>query len=377
MIQRNCYLCGSSKQTRLQLNEDLGLTGTYVICDNCTLVFHSPTKSQDEFAAFYRNQYSTDYHESMQMQDDFATQRVNFLSKYFSPAQKGNILEIGCSIGSFLNVVYKQGYSITGVEPSQDFVARAKSMYNLDIHNGVYEDLPFHKGKYQLICLFHALEHVVNPVEYLERMRMELRDDGVLYIVVPTFAEHQLSIVFKSIHPTVFTEATLERLLLSTGFKLTVIKTSGSNISVIASKNIAKEFVLPPVQETKEKTLEAINTHLTRRQNCIDKIQQILLALSDGSEVAIFGSGHTLLDLDAIYSLRKLNITHVYDSDPEKCGRKILHFTVSAGKYVNEFAGRYIVIASYAYQEELANNLSFLEKRGVKIVTLYDKSGRE
>ncbi|WP_293875416.1 class I SAM-dependent methyltransferase [Flavobacterium sp.] len=98
-------------------------------------------------------------------------------------ASVGSLLDIGAGTGDFLVVAKKDGWQTTGIEPSEK--ARATA-----IRKGVYfaenlSDLENHS--FDIITMWHVLEHVPNLNDYLLELKRLLKPNGVIFIAVPNF----------------------------------------------------------------------------------------------------------------------------------------------------------------------------------------------
>ena len=100
----------------------------------------------------------------------------------------GMILDIGCSTGHLTKYLSNKFGSerVVGADISLNSIKRNRELYNgIDfhhIHNGFYND---HKIRYSAITLMHVLEHIVEPVEFLNEVVKLLDDNGILVISVP------------------------------------------------------------------------------------------------------------------------------------------------------------------------------------------------
>lgn len=93
------------------------------------------------------------------------------------------ILDVGAGTGDFLKVCKQNSWSVYGTEPSSD--AR-RIAYKKDIH--LKENLSEYKNhKFDVITLWHVLEHVENLLEYITELNILLKDNGRLIIAVPNF----------------------------------------------------------------------------------------------------------------------------------------------------------------------------------------------
>jgi len=136
-----------------------------------------------------------------------AEKLIEFMNNDIGPS---NVLDIGSSTGLVLKVlrdVYK--CDVLGVELSGRF-----TKYSRGIGVDVIDDIDKLKGqKFDMITIFHTLEHLTRPRVVLEKARELMTDNGKLFVEVP-FNNYKLA------HPIVFTEETLVKILNKTGFEV-------------------------------------------------------------------------------------------------------------------------------------------------------------
>ncbi|MEQ6124435.1 class I SAM-dependent methyltransferase [Pseudotenacibaculum sp. MALMAid0570] len=96
------------------------------------------------------------------------------------------LLDIGAGTGDFLLYCKENKFDVTGVEPS-------KSARNIAKEKGIelYEELKeVLDRKFDVITMWHVLEHVPNLYEYLEQLKTLLNENGKLIIAVPNFKSY-------------------------------------------------------------------------------------------------------------------------------------------------------------------------------------------
>jgi 2-polyprenyl-3-methyl-5-hydroxy-6-metoxy-1,4-benzoquinol methylase len=94
-----------------------------------------------------------------------------------------NILDVGAGTGDFLKVCKSNSWKVSGIEPSLN--AR-KIAYKKGVN--LQENLSeFKNTNFDVITLWHVLEHVENLSEYILELHSLLADDGRLIIAVPNF----------------------------------------------------------------------------------------------------------------------------------------------------------------------------------------------
>ncbi len=103
---------------------------------------------------------------------------------------KGKILDIGAGTGDFLLTAQNKGWDVFGQEPNPDAraLAAAKGISLVD----ETADLPDHS--FDVITLWHVLEHVPNLDKQVRELDRLLKNDGLLVIAVPNFNSHDAKI---------------------------------------------------------------------------------------------------------------------------------------------------------------------------------------
>jgi len=101
-------------------------------------------------------------------------------------SQKGRILDIGAGTGDFLLTAKNDGWETVGVEPSD----RAK---NIAIQKGisfVNEISDLENNSFDVITMWHVLEHVPNLELQIQELKRLLKPTGTLIVAVPNFKSY-------------------------------------------------------------------------------------------------------------------------------------------------------------------------------------------
>lgn len=97
------------------------------------------------------------------------------------------VLDIGCGTGDFLKLgTQKFGWNGVGVEPNSTARQKAKDK-NLAVEDNLSQ---LADKKFEVITLWHVLEHVRDLDEYFSFFQNHLTDDGLLVIAVPNYQSY-------------------------------------------------------------------------------------------------------------------------------------------------------------------------------------------
>ncbi|PVX45859.1 methyltransferase family protein [Flavobacterium sp. 103] len=104
------------------------------------------------------------------------------LINFYQPS-KGLILDIGAGTGDFLSVAQKDGWKTVGVEPSDKAKAIAKNKGVSFVEN----TSELESYSFDVISMWHVLEHVPNLDEQIKELKRLLKPSGTLIVAVPNF----------------------------------------------------------------------------------------------------------------------------------------------------------------------------------------------
>ncbi len=146
----------------------------------------------------------------------------------------GKLLDVGCGRGDIGSAFVARGWTVSGVEPSEDACIGARER-NIDAFAGTLEEAPFPPEHFDAILFQHSLEHVAVPREDIHRAWELLRPGGVLIVSVPNFGSWQrrrFQANWRHLdvprHRTHFTSPGLQQLLTDSGFTQIEMSTTSS-----------------------------------------------------------------------------------------------------------------------------------------------------
>ena len=174
-------------------------TFTLLLDAKTDLLITSPRPSLDCLSAYYESEDYISHTDSKRSIMDKAYQVIKNYSvkkkvKMINDLsiRKGRVLDIGCGTGDLLSAFENDGWKINGVEPSdkaRELAGRKISSKELLVSDiDALSNDP--KDKYDVITMFHVLEHVPNLLEYVARLKQLLTKDGCLVIAVPNYKSY-------------------------------------------------------------------------------------------------------------------------------------------------------------------------------------------
>jgi SAM-dependent methyltransferase len=101
----------------------------------------------------------------------------------------GRLLDFGCGSGSFARWMAESGYDAVGLEPFS--LGEPVEGQHLLLLREPLETAAPRLGRFDIITMWHVLEHLTRPVEVLKSLAQLLTDDGVLLVSVPNFKSWQ------------------------------------------------------------------------------------------------------------------------------------------------------------------------------------------
>lgn len=201
-IQNNqpshCLICDNKAFTFQYKVKDHFLSGedfSLFRCDSCGLISTFPQPELSEIGRYYQ---SSDYisHSSKagnlfellyQSVRKFTNNRkAKLVLKY---ANGKNILDIGCATGEFLVACRSKGLNVFGAEPNE----KARDIA-FEKNKLVINDLNFlddsKSNSFDVITMWHVLEHVHDLDTRMKQVNRLLIDDGTAIIALPNYESH-------------------------------------------------------------------------------------------------------------------------------------------------------------------------------------------
>ncbi|HYE55086.1 MAG TPA: class I SAM-dependent methyltransferase [Chitinophagaceae bacterium] len=205
-------------------------------CSDCTARFTQNTPEPDSIGAYYRSDNYISHSNTNRGLVNKLYHRVRKITlaqkrkliQQVTKIQTGNLLDVGAGTGLFVDTMRKGGWKVTGLEPDATARTRAREMnIMLQDISDLYQ-LP--AANFDVITLWHVLEHVHDVHGYLKQLKHILKHEGHLVIAVPNYtsADARLYRQFWAAydvprHLYHFSPASMQALLRLHGFQLEAI----------------------------------------------------------------------------------------------------------------------------------------------------------
>lgn len=192
LVEITCPLCGSADHRLLfQISDRDGVTDhvfNLVECRSCSLTYVNPRPTGEELADYYPavyygvNSTAVMSRVSGLCRSWVQSRRVKQIGKH---GQVGRALDIGCGTGDLLLTLQKKGWETYGVETSENGAKIARKRLGQQIYNKELVECHFPDEHFDLIVLWHVLEHLLEPKRDLAEIRRVLKKDGGLVLALP------------------------------------------------------------------------------------------------------------------------------------------------------------------------------------------------
>ncbi len=167
--------------------------GSYELqrCSNCQLVWDSPMPDAEQLDAAYSQEYysSTDakFNPLIEAWTRFGgRRRASSLLRQHGGFGNLRVLDVGCGRGVLLQGFKDAGADVLGIERTNAGFDEIEGVEDLSL-----DDLIASGRLFDIIVIWHVLEHLPDPVENLIKCHQLLVNNGCLFIEVPNFDSFQ------------------------------------------------------------------------------------------------------------------------------------------------------------------------------------------
>ncbi|HEX4025928.1 MAG TPA: class I SAM-dependent methyltransferase [Steroidobacteraceae bacterium] len=237
----DCAVCGGRSWREVGRAQDYEYATcsnlwAFRVCLQCGHVQIDPLPAPETLRIIYpANYYSYQMEKSIHPIARWAKLRLDRAKfKWITGGMRGPVasyLDVGCGDGRYLQMVIGQGTDrdrAYGVELDAHAVQTARASGLNVVQSRIEDASGLSPDSFDLITMFHVIEHVASPGEVVARLRELLREGGLLAVETPNFDCMDARLSGRRFwggyhaprHWHLFTSASLCRLLLSHGFTI-------------------------------------------------------------------------------------------------------------------------------------------------------------
>lgn len=197
------------------------------------IIFQSVLPSISEMEEFNQQEYKNGvyraYFEVEHLKKRTAEQRLKFI-RHFGKSS-GRLLDVGCSVGFFIEVAQDSGFDVNGVELSSHAVAIAKDSVRGKISQAdANEHIRKYGACYDVVTAYDIIEHTQNPRVFLSDLYSALRLGGIVAITAPDtdhFLRYLMGRYWSMLQPMqhnfLLSKRSIKTMLIEAGFEDIVV----------------------------------------------------------------------------------------------------------------------------------------------------------
>jgi 2-polyprenyl-3-methyl-5-hydroxy-6-metoxy-1,4-benzoquinol methylase len=161
---------------------------TFVRCQNCGHIYANPQVIPERVAETYRHSEANEYWTEVLLNTENQAWQIPYFNSLLdiveAHAPAGKLLDVGCSVGLFMDAALLRGWQAIGLElgTRASEYARGKG---LDVRQQFLEDVEFEEESFDSITALSLMEHLNDPVSFVQTAHRLLRTNGVFAAISP------------------------------------------------------------------------------------------------------------------------------------------------------------------------------------------------
>jgi len=197
---KECPLCKANTFQTVTTCKDNTLTNELFQiqeCSSCTLRLTNPRPEQSDLPRYYlSDDYISHSNKATTIMDRVyliarsytLRWKQHIIEQLLRPSQTKKLLDVGCGTGAFLTHMIKNGWNGNGTEPSEN----AREIAEQSAKIKIYPELDsITNDRYDVITLWHVLEHIPNLDQTISKLKTLLTEPGKLIIAVPNYNSNE------------------------------------------------------------------------------------------------------------------------------------------------------------------------------------------
>lgn len=228
-----CGLCGAKRAAVIRRRLRYGIKRNVVRCVKCGFVYlERPTILKRYYSGKkYRADHGPNLGKKSPPRELFETYLPFQYQIHESMGsllrRTASVLDVGCSTGHFLHSLKGKVRTRVGLELSREEVTFIRRRLDFPVYDAPIENVDIREGPFDVITALQVLEHVEDPVAFLQNLKRHLKRNGTLYLELPNLDDALLTqyrvqayedFYYREPHLSYFSRSSLRRALNKAGF---------------------------------------------------------------------------------------------------------------------------------------------------------------
>lgn len=178
MTKDGCLICASPTEVT-----DRFRPTSLQQCTACGLLFRDALSEAEILDMYSGDSYAAERMDALSRHRQFdARKRALFTRSHVTGSR---LLDVGAGTGSFVKMAAAHDFQAIGIEPSDLAAEYARRELGADVRTGFLEACEPEMSGFDVVCMWHVLEHAVDPLALLRAVRERLKPEGRLVLEVP------------------------------------------------------------------------------------------------------------------------------------------------------------------------------------------------
>ena len=268
----NCAVCKQNDFDLLVQKGQFGLPTHVGICRCCGLAYLNPRWTKERYQHFYEQEYDQYYRPQEIGAEAYQTaipkNIIDRLARHNCKlGAPEKVLDVGSGRGDSLIYFKEQVWPAAqyfAIEPSESarkhLAGKGIEVITRDADDAWHLA---YENQFDVVIMRHVLEHFLDPLGILNKVRHVLKPNGIFYVAVPNAMKPKLPMVksyFRVVHTYYFTQASLKNVLVMSGLQPVTIE-EGDHFGpheLYALIGKAQEKALPEVNKSAYSSLKQV-----------------------------------------------------------------------------------------------------------------------
>jgi SAM-dependent methyltransferase len=353
-----CPACGGSNPSKRTFHQNFYVEPfsavvryAFRVCEQCGFLFVSNPPSQASLNVYYAKAKTLRRSETDELEKKVLADQFSFIQRRANLQPGASMLEIGCDAAQFLDHVRDaSGLSTYFLELGEEAV---RIIEQHGRHKNYLKETPPHVD---VLVMRHTLEHLVEPLQFLQEWRKNISSNGKIFIEVPDWTLLTAPTDLPHFeHVNYFSLPSLATLLDRAGFHLEDFEYKVTPGYHTSSNRVLRILAGPKPESQGDRvsaTFDHIERNLTRLYVGVSEVFQ----RNPGKRIAFYAASWTTSDILLNANIDLSKVTAIFDSDPRKQGTLMSGISVVSPERVRELNPDIVVVNS-SYEIEIEKGL--------------------